>query len=120
MAPGIVQSTRSGNEPGRNPTALSGTVGYRLDLDDRTRNARLGGSNPLRAAVQHASLSLGGFTGTIRFEPTAIGLEVRRSIRTELRALEVLFCPKRKKTLRSRVAARISGFPMVDKRARWE
>lgn len=37
-------------------------------------------------ATRHAVL--GGFTGTMGFEPTTVGLEVRRSFRTELRALE--------------------------------
>ena len=37
---GVVDSTRSVNKTGYSPTALSGTVGYRLDLDGGTRNAR--------------------------------------------------------------------------------
>ena len=50
----------------------------------------------------------------------ATRIEVRRSVRTELRALESVILSRPQKTLRSRVTARISGFPMVDERARWE
>ena len=48
----------------------------------------------------------------------ATRIEVRRSIRTELRALETSFRPEPKKTLRRRVVARIGGFPVIGGRTR--
>ena len=70
----------------------SESFGIRTRCRTSLRSVRRG-SNPGAAAARCRSR----IAGTMGFEPTAIGLEVRRSVRTELRALEPQFRPDPKR-----------------------
>lgn len=52
------------------------------------RSKLLPDSNPLSVRDSLLAFARRRITGTMGFEPTTVGLEVRRSFRTELRALE--------------------------------